>query len=45
MTLDEAEQSAVEYFEFNIEGAWVGEGTPVIIDDTLDIDTVLNGTL
>jgi hypothetical protein len=44
MTLDEAEQSAVEYFEFNIEGAWVGEGTPVIIDDTLDIDTVLNGT-
>lgn len=25
---DEAE----EYFEFNIAGAWVGEGTPVFID-------------
>jgi hypothetical protein len=24
-------QEAIEYFEFNIAGAWVGEGTPVFI--------------
>jgi hypothetical protein len=28
MTYDEA----VEYFEFNVIGAWVGEDTPVFID-------------
>ena len=27
MTLEEAE----EYFDYNIAGAWVGEGTPVFI--------------
>ena len=25
------EMSAIEYFEFNINGAWVGEGTPVYV--------------
>lgn len=29
MTFDEA----VEYFEFNIIGAWVGAGTPCFIED------------
>lgn len=28
MTRDEAE----EYFEFNVEGAWVGEGTPAFLE-------------
>ena len=23
------DEEAVEYFEFNIEGSWVGEGTPI----------------
>lgn len=27
-----SEHEAVEYFEFNVLGAWVGEGTPVFID-------------
>jgi hypothetical protein len=26
-------EEALEYFEFNIQGAWLGEGTPVIVDD------------
>jgi hypothetical protein len=25
-------EEAVEYFEFNIAGAWVGEETPIFID-------------
>ena len=25
-------QEAIEYFEYNIIGAWVGEGTPVFIE-------------
>lgn len=28
MSYDEAE----EYFEFNVEGAWLGDGTPIFID-------------
>ena len=24
---------AVEFFDFNIAGAWVGDNTPVIMDD------------
>ena len=28
MTLDEAE----EYFQFNVEGSWVGENTPAFIE-------------
>ena len=27
----DAYQDAVEYFEFNTEGSWVGEKTPIII--------------
>lgn len=26
------EQEAIEYFEFNIIGAWVGDGTPVFVE-------------
>ena len=29
MTLEEA----IEYFEFNIQGAWVGEHTPIFLED------------
>jgi hypothetical protein len=28
-------QEALEYFEFNVEGAYVGEKTPLWIDDTM----------
>jgi|TARA_Y100000310_G_scaffold338213_1_gene427244 hypothetical protein len=30
-----SEEEAVEYFDFNIEGVWVGEGTPcfIVLDD------------
>lgn len=31
-------EEAYEYFEFNIEGSWVGEGTPIIIDDTISLE-------
>ena len=31
MSIEDAE----EYFAFNVEGAWVGEGTPVFIDRNL----------
>lgn len=26
-------EEAMEYFSFNIQGAWMGEGTPIIVDD------------
>jgi hypothetical protein len=36
MTIEEA----IEFFEFNQAGAYVGEGTPVFIDDDLsDLET------
>ena len=28
---------AVEWFYFNIEGAWLGDGTPTFISDTDDV--------
>ena len=28
------EEEAVEWFDFNIEGAYIGEYTPIYIDDT-----------
>ena len=28
------EEDAVEYFEFNVLGAWMGEGTPIFIERT-----------
>jgi hypothetical protein len=27
----EAYSMAVEYYDYNIKGAWLGEGTPIII--------------
>ena len=30
------ELDATEWFDFNVAGAYVGEGTPVWIDDTYD---------
>ena len=29
MSYDEA----MEYFDFNVQGAWVGENTPIFLDD------------
>lgn len=26
-------EEALEYFSFNIQGAWMGEATPIIVDD------------
>lgn len=31
-------EDAVEYFEFNTAGAWVGEQTPTFIDDECEFD-------
>lgn len=28
-------EDAIEYYNFNILGAWVGEKTPIICDDTI----------
>jgi hypothetical protein len=27
------DEEAMEYFDFNVQGAWVGESTPVFLDD------------
>lgn len=35
-----SEEEAVEYFDFNIAGAWVGPGTPVIVDMMLPEDAL-----
>jgi hypothetical protein len=29
-------EEAIEYFEFNVSGAWVGEGTPVFVSTRLE---------
>lgn len=29
---------AVEYFDYNIAGAYLGEGTPIFIESTNDLD-------
>ena len=29
---DMPEDEAIEFFEFNTMGAWVGEGTPIVLD-------------
>jgi len=31
---DMSEEEAIEYFDFNIEGAYMGEKTPIWVDDT-----------
>ena len=28
-----SDEEALEYFDFNVQGAWVGESTPVFLDD------------
>lgn len=40
LTKDMDYEEAIEYFEFNIAGAYVGENTPIILDDTIDYDVV-----
>ena len=27
------EEEALEYFDYNVQGAWVGEGTPIFVYD------------
>ena len=27
------DEEAMEYFDFNVQGAWMGESTPVFLDD------------
>jgi hypothetical protein len=29
-------EEAIEYFDFNVSGAWVGESTPIFLDDEYD---------
>jgi hypothetical protein len=29
---DMSEEEAEEYFQFNVEGAWVGENTPIFLE-------------
>ena len=31
-----SEEEAIEHFEFNIIGAWVGDGTPIFLHDHLE---------
>jgi len=31
-------EEATEYFDFNIVGAWVGESTPIFLDDEFDMN-------
>jgi hypothetical protein len=35
LMVDMPREDAVEYYHFNIEGLYAGEGTPIYIDDTL----------
>ena len=30
------DEEAIEYFNFNVSGAWVGESTPVFLESPLD---------
>jgi hypothetical protein len=30
--MDCSEEEAMEFFEFNVVGAWVGEHTPIFVD-------------
>jgi hypothetical protein len=30
---DMSEEEAEEYFQFNVEGAWVGENTPIFLEN------------
>ena len=32
---DMSEDEAEEYFQYNVEGAWVGENTPIFLDEIL----------
>tara|TARA_B100001175_G_C19017658_1_gene406527 strand:+ start:71 stop:316 length:246 start_codon:yes stop_codon:yes gene_type:complete len=40
---DMSEEDAVEYFQYNVIGSWVGEDTPIFINmhDIKDIDDYL----
>jgi hypothetical protein len=31
-------EEATEYFDFNVAGAYVGESTPIFLDDEFDMD-------
>lgn len=33
------EETAMEWFVFNVSGAWVGEGTPTFVDDSEEGDS------
>ena len=33
LTNDMSEEDAIEHFYFNVEGAWVGEKTPIFCND------------
>lgn len=35
-------EDSIEFFEFNIAGAYVGENTPIILDDTIDYESILD---
>ena len=35
MSEGSSEEEAIEHFEFNIIGAWVGDGTPIFLHDHL----------
>ena len=35
---DMSYEEAREYFEFNVLGAWVGDGTPIFIDTECDLE-------
>ena len=38
---DMSYETAVEYFSFNIEGAYMGTGTPIFVWENIDIEGLL----
>jgi hypothetical protein len=36
---------AMEYYDFNIQGAWFGEGTPVFVDEDINTPELINEAL
>lgn len=36
LSKDMSTEDAIEYFEFNVIGAWIGENTPVFVDNILE---------
>jgi hypothetical protein len=36
-----SDEEAIEYFEFNVIGAWVGDSTPVFVDRFVEVEYLI----